>query len=194
MAALFSDNSQIISYKLLYYKLLSNKVPTEPAGGGAGAGGVDVNPISVLRHASRHTIELNKERNRETLEYLTAIGSRFDVKDEPRSGRLVTDKVDAISEKVEQDWHISSYNYFGSFNTAETLGGTFVEMSSQPHSLTRSHAVSGCVQPLSLFYSDASADGVEERSLVPRSRSHARLRRNVTMSHAFSCVPLAFDL
>ncbi|GBP87111.1 hypothetical protein EVAR_59768_1 [Eumeta japonica] len=44
----------------------------------------------------------------------------------------------------------------------------------------------GCVRPLSLFYSDASADGVEERSLVPRSRSHARLRRNATMSHAFS--------
>ncbi|GBP34322.1 Angiotensin-converting enzyme [Eumeta japonica] len=42
------------------------------------------------------------------------------------------------------------------------------------------------VRPLSLFYSDASADGVEERSLAPRSRSHARLRRNATMSHAFS--------
>ncbi|GBP36597.1 hypothetical protein EVAR_34341_1 [Eumeta japonica] len=42
------------------------------------------------------------------------------------------------------------------------------------------------------FYSDASADGVEEGSLVPRSRSHARLRRNATMSHAFSCVQPAF--
>ncbi|GBP52757.1 hypothetical protein EVAR_27700_1 [Eumeta japonica] len=41
----------------------------------------------------------------------------------------------------------------------------------------------GCVRPLSLLYSDASADGVEERSLVPRSRLHARLRRNATMSH-----------
>ncbi|GBP50292.1 hypothetical protein EVAR_40834_1 [Eumeta japonica] len=50
----------------------------------------------------------------------------------------------------------------------------------------------GCVRPLSLFYSDASADGVEERSLAPRSRSHARLRRNATMSHAFSCVQPAF--
>ncbi|GBP61775.1 hypothetical protein EVAR_96019_1 [Eumeta japonica] len=29
--------------------------------------------------------------------------------------------------------------------------------------------VTGCVRPLSLFYSDVSADGVEERSLVPRS-------------------------
>ncbi|GBP56824.1 hypothetical protein EVAR_41460_1 [Eumeta japonica] len=29
---------------------------------------------------------------------------------------------------------------------------------------------------------------MEERSLVPRSRSHARLRRNVTMSYAFSYV------
>ncbi|GBP25722.1 Sex peptide receptor [Eumeta japonica] len=52
--------------------------------------------------------------------------------------------------------------------------------------------LSGCVRPLSLFYSDASADGVEERSLVPRSRSHARLRRNATMSHAFSYVQPAF--
>ncbi|GBP66541.1 hypothetical protein EVAR_51066_1 [Eumeta japonica] len=49
-----------------------------------------------------------------------------------------------------------------------------------------------CVRPLSLFYSDASADRVEERSLVPRSRSHARLRRNATMSHALSCVQPAF--
>ncbi|GBP88441.1 hypothetical protein EVAR_99535_1 [Eumeta japonica] len=31
----------------------------------------------------------------------------------------------------------------------------------------------GRVRALSLFYSDASADGVEERSLVLRSRSHA---------------------
>ncbi|GBP74614.1 hypothetical protein EVAR_98481_1 [Eumeta japonica] len=29
-------------------------------------------------------------------------------------------------------------------------------------------------------------------SLIPRSRLHARLRRNVTMSHAFSCVQPAF--
>ncbi|GBP66204.1 hypothetical protein EVAR_97155_1 [Eumeta japonica] len=37
------------------------------------------------------------------------------------------------------------------------------------------------------------AVGVEERSLAPRSRSRARLRRNATMSHAFSCVqPAAF--
>ncbi|GBP20181.1 hypothetical protein EVAR_82054_1 [Eumeta japonica] len=57
--------------------------------------------------------------------------------------------------------------------------------------LTNSSRV-GCVRPLSLFYSDASADGVEERSLVPRSRSRARLRRNATMSHAFSCVQPAF--
>ncbi|GBP96073.1 hypothetical protein EVAR_66104_1 [Eumeta japonica] len=54
------------------------------------------------------------------------------------------------------------------------------------------HSRVGCVRPLSLFYSDASADGVEERSLVPRSRSHARLRRNASMSHAFSCVQPAF--
>ncbi|GBP85182.1 Dynein heavy chain 3, axonemal [Eumeta japonica] len=43
------------------------------------------------------------------------------------------------------------------------------------------------MRPLSLFYSDAWVDGVEERSLVPRSRTHARLKRNATMSHAFSC-------
>ncbi|GBP83883.1 hypothetical protein EVAR_58504_1 [Eumeta japonica] len=49
-----------------------------------------------------------------------------------------------------------------------------------------------CVRPLSLFYSDASADGVEERSVVSRSRSHAQLRRDATMNHAFQCVQLAF--
>ncbi|GBP60283.1 hypothetical protein EVAR_91565_1 [Eumeta japonica] len=61
-----------------------------------------------------------------------------------------------------------------------------------PHSaatVTARHGVDviyGCVRPLSLFYSDASADAVEERLLVPRSRSHARLRRNTAMSHDFS--------
>ncbi|GBP80718.1 hypothetical protein EVAR_53086_1 [Eumeta japonica] len=45
---------------------------------------------------------------------------------------------------------------------------------------------------LSLFYSDASADGVEERSLVPRSRSRARLRRNATMSYTFSILRAPF--
>ncbi|GBP30369.1 hypothetical protein EVAR_18168_1 [Eumeta japonica] len=60
-------------------------------------------------------------------------------------------------------------------------------------SITSSRA--GCVRPLSLFYSDASADGVEERSRGPRSRSHARLRRNATMSHTFPCVqPVFIDL
>ncbi|GBP93093.1 Sulfide:quinone oxidoreductase, mitochondrial [Eumeta japonica] len=43
------------------------------------------------------------------------------------------------------------------------------------------------MRPLSLYYLDASADGVKERSLVPSSHLHARLRRNATMSHAFSC-------
>ncbi|GBP47931.1 hypothetical protein EVAR_31471_1 [Eumeta japonica] len=59
------------------------------------------------------------------------------------------------------------------------------------HSLWKNR-FKGCVRPLSLFYSDASADGVEKRSLVSRSRSHARLRRNAIMSHAFSCMQPAF--
>ncbi|GBP20781.1 hypothetical protein EVAR_14507_1 [Eumeta japonica] len=53
-------------------------------------------------------------------------------------------------------------------------------------SLRLKTARKGYVRPLSLFYSDVSADEVEERSFVPRARSHARLRRNATMSHAFS--------
>ncbi|GBP33380.1 Histone-lysine N-methyltransferase SETMAR [Eumeta japonica] len=40
----------------------------------------------------------------------------FDIKDERRSGRPVTDKVTAIVEKVQQDRHISSYDI------AEELG------------------------------------------------------------------------
>ncbi|GBP30037.1 hypothetical protein EVAR_22939_1 [Eumeta japonica] len=54
------------------------------------------------------------------------------------------------------------------------------------------YPATSCVRPLSLFYSNASADGVEKRLLVPRSHSHARLRRNATMSHAFLCVQPAF--
>ncbi|GBP47635.1 RNA-directed DNA polymerase from mobile element jockey [Eumeta japonica] len=50
----------------------------------------------------------------------------------------------------------------------------------------------GCVRPLSFFYSNASANGVKERSLVTRSRSHARLKQNATMNDAFSCVQPAF--
>ncbi|GBP50625.1 hypothetical protein EVAR_28815_1 [Eumeta japonica] len=53
-----------------------------------------------------------------------------------------------------------------------------------PHSLIVS--VRPTVVSLSLFNSNASADRVEERSLVLRSCSHARLRRNATMSHTFS--------
>ncbi|GBP24998.1 hypothetical protein EVAR_94292_1 [Eumeta japonica] len=45
--------------------------------------------------------------------------------------------------------------------------------------------MAGRVRPLSLFYSDASADGVEERSLVPRCRSYTRLRLNATMRILF---------
>ncbi|GBP43774.1 hypothetical protein EVAR_28949_1 [Eumeta japonica] len=59
-------------------------------------------------------------------------------------------------------------------------------------SKTTCYACVSCVRPLSLFYSDVSADRVEERSLVLRSRSHARLGRNATMSRAFSCVQPAF--
>ncbi|KAJ0176678.1 hypothetical protein K1T71_007857 [Dendrolimus kikuchii] len=36
-----------------------------------------------------------------------------DIKDARRSGRPVTDKIDAIFEKVEQDRHISSYDVSG---------------------------------------------------------------------------------
>ncbi|GBP54183.1 hypothetical protein EVAR_43208_1 [Eumeta japonica] len=35
--------------------------------------------------------------------------SNFDVKDEPRSGRPVTHKVDGVLEKIEQDWHRTDY-------------------------------------------------------------------------------------
>ncbi|GBP03314.1 Histone-lysine N-methyltransferase SETMAR [Eumeta japonica] len=38
------------------------------------------------------------------------LSGNFDVKDEPRSGRPVTDKVDVVLEKVKQDRHISSYD------------------------------------------------------------------------------------
>ncbi|GBP46358.1 Putative uncharacterized protein FLJ37770 [Eumeta japonica] len=34
----------------------------------------------------------------------------FDVKDEPRSGRPLTHKIDAVLEKVEEDRHINSYD------------------------------------------------------------------------------------
>ncbi|GBP15827.1 hypothetical protein EVAR_94000_1 [Eumeta japonica] len=39
---------------------------------------------------------------------------------------------------------------------------------------------------------DRCAIGRSSLSIEPRSRSHALLRRNVTMSHAFSCVQSAF--
>ncbi|GBP44518.1 hypothetical protein EVAR_86740_1 [Eumeta japonica] len=45
--------------------------------------------------------------------YLREIGSdrsgNFDIKNEPRSGRPVTDKVDAMLAKVEQERHIGPY-------------------------------------------------------------------------------------
>ncbi|GBP57462.1 hypothetical protein EVAR_36114_1 [Eumeta japonica] len=71
------------------------------------------------------------------------------------------------------------------------LGVTRIELI-VPRSSNTARECFGCARPLSLFYSDAPADEEEKRSLVPRSRSHARLRRNATMNHAFSCVQPAF--
>ncbi|GBP12798.1 hypothetical protein EVAR_6122_1 [Eumeta japonica] len=53
----------------------------------------------------------------------------------------------------------------------------------------------GCARPLGSKEIDASQAerlGRSCLSIVPRSRSHARLRQNATMSHAFSCVQPAF--
>ena len=36
--------------------------------------------------------------------------TNFDVKDEPRPGRPITEQSDEILEKIEQDWHISSHD------------------------------------------------------------------------------------
>ncbi|GBP75699.1 hypothetical protein EVAR_98549_1 [Eumeta japonica] len=58
-------------------------------------------------------------------------------------------------------------------------------------SLRLSSEVRLCAAAVSLLLG-RTADGVEERSLVPRSRSHTRLKRNATMSHAFSCEQPAF--
>ncbi|GBP64269.1 Histidine decarboxylase [Eumeta japonica] len=63
----------------------------------------NVNPI-YLRH--ENSVSARVARNG----FTRFQSLNFDVKDEPRSDRLVTDKVDAILEKVEQDRHISSYN------------------------------------------------------------------------------------
>ncbi|GBP06404.1 hypothetical protein EVAR_4553_1 [Eumeta japonica] len=52
-------------------------------------------------------------------------------------------------------------------------------------------AIKLCAAAVSLLLRP-SADGVEERSLVPRSRSRTRIGRNATMSHDFSCVQPAF--
>ncbi|GBP34287.1 hypothetical protein EVAR_13426_1 [Eumeta japonica] len=57
-----------------------------------------------------------REKLREVPLVVLMKSGNFDVKDEPRSGRPVMDKVDAILEKVNQDQHISSYDI------AEELG------------------------------------------------------------------------
>ncbi|KAL0867695.1 hypothetical protein ABMA27_008430 [Loxostege sticticalis] len=55
----------------------------------------------------------------------------LDVKDARCSGRPSTDKIDAIFEKVEQNWHISSYD------VAEELGIDHKTLDIQvPHELT----------------------------------------------------------
>ncbi|GBP80077.1 hypothetical protein EVAR_22000_1 [Eumeta japonica] len=49
-----------------------------------------------------------------------------------------------------------------------------------------------CAAAVSLLLGRIGRWSGRERSLVPRSRSHARLRRNATMSYAFSYVQSAF--
>ncbi|GBP89100.1 hypothetical protein EVAR_64165_1, partial [Eumeta japonica] len=67
-----------------------------------------------------------------------------------------------------------------------THTGTHIPTHTDTHTHTHTHTHTYAFAVCGLFYSGASVDGVEKRSLVPRSRSHARLRRNATMSHAFS--------
>ncbi|GBP73270.1 hypothetical protein EVAR_54764_1 [Eumeta japonica] len=47
--------------------------------------------------------------------------SNFDIKDESRRGQPVTDKVDAILEKLEQDGHISSYDIVEELNIDQKI-------------------------------------------------------------------------
>ncbi|GBP66611.1 hypothetical protein EVAR_50436_1 [Eumeta japonica] len=54
-----------------------------------------------------------------------------------------------------------------------------------------------CVNPAQPMAKEIDASQAEHLgrsclSIVPRSRSHARLRRNATVSHGFSCVQPAF--
>ncbi|GBP08556.1 hypothetical protein EVAR_77224_1 [Eumeta japonica] len=58
-------------------------------------------------HNNDYNRDQNCQRDRLILEMKSG---NFDVKDEPRSGRPVTVKVDAISGKVEQHRHNSSYD------------------------------------------------------------------------------------
>ncbi|GBP35280.1 Ras-related protein Rab-27A [Eumeta japonica] len=57
-----------------------------------------------------------KKRRPDNVNHSVTRKEHFDVKNEPRSGQPVMDKVNAILEKVEQDWHISFYDI------AEELG------------------------------------------------------------------------
>lgn len=41
---------------------------------------------------------------------LDSMLENFDVKNAPRAGRPITEKVNEIMEKIEQDRHISSYD------------------------------------------------------------------------------------
>ncbi|GBP45226.1 Histone-lysine N-methyltransferase SETMAR [Eumeta japonica] len=68
----------------------------------------------------------------------------FDVKDEPRSGRSVTDKVGVILVKVEQDQRISSYDLAEELSIDHQTGFTYFKKAGHtkkfdtwvPHELT----------------------------------------------------------
>ncbi|GBP75824.1 hypothetical protein EVAR_15073_1 [Eumeta japonica] len=76
-------------------------------------------PEECRRAAAARRILMGRGHGAEKLEVTLKVAqnwfrrfqfSNFDVKIEPRSGQPLADKADAISEKVEQDRHISYYD------------------------------------------------------------------------------------
>ncbi|GBP19356.1 hypothetical protein EVAR_12397_1 [Eumeta japonica] len=81
-----------------------------------------IDNLSTLRRRLRTTLSSNHRQRSSAALSAHWAGPRglesgnFDVEDDPRSGRPVADKVDAILEKIKKNGHISSYDI------AEELG------------------------------------------------------------------------
>ncbi|GBP21754.1 Histone-lysine N-methyltransferase SETMAR [Eumeta japonica] len=154
---LYSDNETLkeaeTEHKNCYYKPLKNFI-------GRSNKRIEISAVDYVTQGLAPDcvrVEFYKEGCPPTLKMLNSGRAH----DEPRSGRSVTDKVDAILEKVEQDLNISSYDIVEELGIDHKTGLTRLRKerkysTSVPDDLTERHLMNRVLICDSLFKGNAT--------------------------------------